>query len=372
MKVTFPHMGNTYITAKTLLDELGVDYVIPPFNNKKALEIGTKHAPELACLPLKINIGNYIQAFEQGADTVLITGGCGPCRFGYYCEIEREILKDIGYEMDVIALEMPDQGIGELIRRIKKLSGGFDVLKLYRAIKNAAQVSAAVDALEKLSYKVRPREAEKGTTDRIYKAFQNKVLKVEGGSAIKKLISDTRRQLEEVQLKQDYIPLKIGIVGEIYTTIDSYTSFNMDIRLGNMGVEVDRAVTISEWVIDHIIKNALHLPRDTRYIEAAKPYLGAMIGGHAQETVGNTVLYARDGYDGILQIYPLTCMPEIVAQSILPAIERDFNIPILTLIIDELTGEAGYMTRLEAFMDLLNKRRERNSIAEEASVLSGY
>ena len=32
--------------------------------------------------------------------------------------------------------------------------------------------------------------------------------------------------------------------------------------------------------------------------------------------------------------------------------------PIMTLIIDELTGEAGYMTRLEAFVDMLKLRRE--------------
>lgn len=372
MKITFPHMGNTYITGKVLLDELGVEYVVPPFNNKKALEIGTKYSPEMACLPLKINLGNYIQAYEQGADTVLITGGCGPCRFGYYCEIEREILKDIGYEMDVIALEMPDQGIGELVRRVKKIAGGFNVFRITKTLKNVAQISVMVDELEKLTYKVRPREIKKGTTDRIYKNFQNQVLKVKGASQIKQLIKDTREKLENVEIDRNYVPMKIGIVGEIYTTIDSYTSFNIDAKLGNMGIEVDRAVTISEWVVDHIIKTALHLPRDTRYIDAAKPYLGTMIGGHAQETIGNTILYAKEGYDGVLQIYPLTCMPEIVAQSILPAIERDYNIPILTLIIDELTGEAGYMTRLEAFIDLLKKRRERTSIAEETSLLFGH
>lgn len=95
-----------------------------------------------------------------------------------------------------------------------------------------------------------------------------------------------------------------------------------------------------------------------------------MIGGHAQETVGNTVLYAKGGYDGVVQIYPLTCMPEIVAESILPAIERDYNIPILTLIIDEMTGEAGYLTRIEAFVDLLKRRRERAEI-EQNFALSG-
>jgi len=124
--------------------------------------------------------------------------------------------------------------------------------------------------------------------------------------------------------------------------------FNIDSILGGMGVEVHRANTISGWIIEHILKAVVPFTKDKRYAEAAKPYLGTMIGGHAQETIGNTVLLCQRRLDGIIQIYPLTCMPEIVAESILPAVERDYNIPILTLIIDEMTGEAGYMTRIEA------------------------
>lgn len=358
MKLTFPHMGNTYIATKVLLDELGADYVIPPFNNRRALEIGTKYAPELACLPLKINLGNYIQAYGQGADTIMITGGCGPCRFGYYSEIERGILRDAGLEMDVIALEMPDGGPPELFSRIKRVTGGLNACRLAGAVRRAAQTSLLVDELERLTYRTRPRELLRGSTDRIYGNFRNDVLKAKGFEDVKRLIHDTADSLERLETDHTKIPLMVGIVGEIYTTIDSYTNMNIDMKLGNMGIEVHRAVTVSEWVFDHMLKKALHLPCDTAYIEAAKPYLGAMIGGHARETVGNAVLYAKRGFSGIVQIYPLGCMPEIVAQSILPSVERDHNIPILTLIIDEMTGEAGYMTRLEAFLDVLERRSE--------------
>ncbi|MCX7745608.1 MAG: CoA protein activase [Clostridia bacterium] len=359
MKVTFPHMGNTYIPAKMMLDEFGVDYVIPPYNNKESLEIGTKYAPESACLPLKINVGNFIHAYEKGADTVIITGGRGPCRFGYYAELHREILKDAGYDMDIISLELPDQGIRELLKRIKKLSGTLNVFKIVKIMAMITKIAKMVDELEALTFWVRPREIEKGAVDKIYKVFQRKVIQAKGYSEIKKLILETRRSLLAVEQNEDYKPLRVGIVGEIYTTIDPFANMNIASTLGNMGVEVNRYVTVSGWIIEHMIKNALHLPRDLSYAQAAKPYLGAMIGGHAQETVGNTVQYAQDGFDGIIQIYPLTCMPEIVAENILPKIGNDYNIPILTLIIDEMTGEAGYLTRVEAFVDLLNRRRER-------------
>jgi predicted nucleotide-binding protein (sugar kinase/HSP70/actin superfamily) len=54
---------------------------------------------------------------------------------------------------------------------------------------------------------------------------------------------------------------------------------------------------------------------------------------------------------------PFGCMPEIVAESILPRIYEDYGVPVMTLMVDEMTGEAGYFTRLEAFVDLLEQRR---------------
>ncbi len=52
-------------------------------------------------------------------------------------------------------------------------------------------------------------------------------------------------------------------------------------------------------------------------------------------------------------------MPEIVAQSILPKVSRHYDMPVLNFILDEHTGEAGMITRLEAFVDLLERRRKR-------------
>lgn len=368
MKVTFPHMGNTYISAKALLDDIGVEYIIPPYNNKKTLEIGTKYAPEMACIPLKINLGNYIQAHELGADTILITGGRGPCRFGYYCEMSKEILADANYNMEVITIDGPNGDMKQFLDKIKKLVGDFNIYKILKVIKNTTMVAKRVDEIEKLTFKIRPRELKKGSTDSVYNEFHNKVSSVKGSKEILELLEQTEKKLLEIEIDKDFVPLKVGIVGEIYTTIDPFSNFHIESKLGNMGIEVDRAVTISGWIIEHMLKNVLPIKKDLQFSDAAKPYLGRMIGGHAQETIGNTVLYAKKGYDGVIQIYPLTCMPEIVAQSILPSIERDCDIPILTLIIDEMTGEAGYMTRIEAFVDLLNKRRERLKIGKDVAL----
>lgn len=371
MKLTFPHIGNTYMVAKALLDDFGADYVVPPFNTDKTLEIGLKYCAEAHCLPFKIFVGNMMQAHELGADGMLITGGCGPCRLGYFGEMLRKSAQDIGINMDIITLEVPDQGISELISRIKKISGTSNLISVGKVVNNAKNVSVAVDKLESLARKKRPREIQKGSVDKIYHAFQKDVLKVYGSPDILRLIKETEDKLNELEIDQKLKPLKVGIVGEIYTTIEPYSNFRVEELLGKMGVEVERKVTVSHWIINDMVKKAFHLPVDLSHEKEAKKYLGRIVGGHTHHTIGNSVLHAKAGYDGVIHLYPLGCMPEIVSQSILPAVEEDCGIPIMTVIRDEMTGEAGFATRIEAFVDLLKKRREEH-INGQKNMLYGY
>jgi len=53
-------------------------------------------------------------------------------------------------------------------------------------------------------------------------------------------------------------------------------------------------------------------------------------------------------------------MPEAVAKSVVAGVGREYNIPILHLAIDEHAGEAGMITRVEAFVDVLEMRRQQN------------
>ena len=53
-------------------------------------------------------------------------------------------------------------------------------------------------------------------------------------------------------------------------------------------------------------------------------------------------------------------MPEIVAKSVFDRTEHSREIPVLSLIFDEMGGEAGYITRVEAFADLLQRKKRRS------------
>lgn len=359
MRVTFPHMGNLYIPLKAMLQYLEVDVVVPPPSSKKTLNLGVKHGPEFACMPLKLNLGNFMEAREMGADTIIMAGGCGPCRFGYYAQIEHAILKDIGCDMQLIVLEPPEKNISELIVKIKKITGSRSWWQVIQAIRFGYQKALAVDEMEKTAFQVRPREAKSGATDR---AFSEALTLIDNAASQVELTEARKKAgtiMAGVARKHGGPVVRIAVIGEIYTLLEPFSNHRLERHLGLLGVEVDRSIYLSEWVNDHLLFGLVKGLRSSKdSCASASPYLCHFVGGHGQETVGSAVNYALAGYDGIIQVYPFTCMPEIVAQSILPGVGSDYDIPILTLIMDEHTGEAGLQTRLEAFIDLLVRRKE--------------
>lgn len=365
MKVTFPHMGNAWIVIQTLFESLNVEVVVPPVNSKRTLNLGTRLAPESACLPLKLNLGNYIEAADQGADTIVITGGIGPCRFGYYGEVERQILRDAGYDYEVVTLEPPNGSLLGLAKRIRYLAGTKNSwTKILRTLRFTYLKSVALDRVEDLIHAARPRLPSPLSTERLYEEAKSRLGQTMSEKGIFETVhwlqeSIRERQAESIFSANGYDkPLRIGIVGEIYTILDPYSSIGIEEELGRLGVEVDRSIYLSGWVGNHIFQGLAPGYRSIKsYPKHAKPYLPHFVGGHGRETVGAAVKFAREGFDGIIQIFPLSCMPEIVAASILPKVQEAYKIPIMTLIVDEHTGQAGIQTRLEAFVDLLERPR---------------
>ena len=62
-------------------------------------------------------------------------------------------------------------------------------------------------------------------------------------------------------------------------------------------------------------------------------------------------------------------MPEIMSQNFFPAMRENCEIPILPLIMDEQTGKAGYITRLEAFDEKTQKKKRAGACCQRQIVL---
>ncbi|MCL4425107.1 MAG: CoA protein activase [Firmicutes bacterium] len=365
MKVTFPHMGNLYIPVRAILQELGLEVVVPPLPSKNSLNFGVKHSPEFACFPLKVNLGDFIEAHHRGADTVIMAGGSAPCRFGYYAEVQREILRDLGYELEMVVLEPPRGHLGELLEKIRRLTGKRSLRQVWAALQLGWEKFLAVDEVERLSHRVRPREGRRGSTTAAYRQALALIDQAGDIQETRSALARGEEILNNIPRKSGVSPVRIGLVGEIFMLLEPFANLHLEEALGELGAEVERSLYLSDWIKTHLFLDALRWKKkkESRVAEAAAPYLRHFVGGDGLDSVGNTVLYAQQGFDGVIQLMPFTCMPEIVAQSILPRVSQEKNIPVLTLILDEQSGEAGIRTRLEAFVDLLERRR--TALAQE-------
>jgi len=146
----------------------------------------------------------------------------------------------------------------------------------------------------------------------------------------------------------------------VFMVVEPFANMGLENTLGGLGAQLERGIYLSDWFKENVLLDVLRLKKASAIKAAAAEYLGHFVGGEGLESVANTVLFSRRGFDGVIQIMPFTCMPEIVAQSVLGRVSRDLDIPVLHLVLDEHSGEVGLQTRLEAFVDLLRMRRRRS------------
>ena len=360
MKISFPHMGYSYIGFKHLVEELGFECILPPVPSQKTFTYGVRYSPEFACMPFKVLMGTYVEVLEKGAEVLISSGGIGPCRAGLYGMIHEKILQDAGYDCKMLIIDPPQASIREFYENLallktKNMGWG----QFLRIIRTAWTKLDSLDKLEMFTAQKRAYEVVKGSTQQ---ALERAVADIDAAKTLKEVKEaeeEGKKLIEAVPKDYTKRPLKVGIVGEIFVVIEPFMNMDIERRLGEMEVITHRSIYITTYV-----RNLINKKNEAHIIEAARPYLDQLIGGHGINSVGEAVLYGKEGYDGVIQLAPFTCIPEIVARSILPRVTKDYDIPVLTINIDEQTGEQGVQTRLEAFLDLL---REKRRVLEECS-----
>ena len=350
MRLALTHMGNIDIAVKAIADKVGIDLIMTPPTTQRSLSLGVKHSPETVCLPFKLQLGNMIEALEMGADTIVMPGGPGPCRFGYYHKVHERILRELGYKFQMVT-----QGKG-IMHIIKHLTNGAPLRQLIPAFHFGIAKLKAAEELERLAHKARAVERDKGQTNRIHKEGRQAIDDARDYRQLKQARREYRHELARLPKITSPAPLKIGVTGEFFIVIDPFANMDIEIELGKLGVEVCRSIYLSDWVRLNPFVYAFGLLEKAKSHKAAMPYVSRHLGGDGWQSVGEKVLHARD-WDGIVHLEPFGCMPEITARNIMPSTKE--NLPVLNIICDEYTGKAGTISRLEAFTDMLQRKKRR-------------
>ena len=110
------------------------------------MEIGSKYSPDFVCVPFKYNLGNYIEALENGANVLIQAGG--GCRYGYYAEIQEQILKDMGYKFTLIKLFGDNINLFSLYKISRKIGTKLSFGRFIYYILLTIQMVKDIDAVE--------------------------------------------------------------------------------------------------------------------------------------------------------------------------------------------------------------------------------
>lgn len=365
--IAFPQMGNLRIPVVAALKAMGANLCLPPDNNKAALTLGTRYSAETVCLPYKLNLGNYIQALDAGANVILMFCAPGTCRLGNYAKMQEAKLKDLGYDFEMIVFDMYKGKFVEIIKKFGLATGNKSISKAVSGIKIGLAKFDAVDAIERKLFYYRPREIESGSAEKIYISGRSAIDRAKTVDEVKIALQDSLNRFKLLKIDKNKEILKIYLTGEFYVLLDPFTNMDIEKELGLLGVEVDRQIMLSDW-INGALSPKWHKKTEShreRAVRTAKKYLTRAVGGECIESVGDVVYAAENNIDGVIHIGPFNCIPEIVSQCILPHVSQKENIPVISLLMDEHTGRAGMITRLEAFVDLVKRHRNENHLKKE-------
>jgi predicted nucleotide-binding protein (sugar kinase/HSP70/actin superfamily) len=126
----------------------------------------------------------------------------------------------------------------------------------------------------------------------------------------------------------------VAVLGHPYNLYDPFINHNLLARLAKMGI-------------------AVLVP------ERLGPWPAADYWTFEYELVGAAYLaLAREEVTGLVVVVPFGCGPDGVMVETVRLLAAEAGVPFLVLTLDEHAGEAGLVTRLEAFVDMLNWKRK--------------
>lgn len=297
-----PKMGRYTDIFVEALKELGLNVMQTPDISAKTVKLGVKYSPDMICYPFKVSLGNFIECLEAGATDLIMYNNCGRCRYRQYYIMQDLIIKGLDYKFTMHQIR-PKRLLADL-KRLNPKNSYFKVInvvrKYWKEIKNLE---------DSYNAEINPEE------------------------------------------------INIGIVGEIFTVLEPQVNMHLMTKLRKRYVKAHTLVNIR-----HLITNVFggKIFKKNPDLEAAKAYIdGGEIGGHGVENIRDTIHFVNNKIDGVIHLLPLSCMPETTIEPVLNKICYDANIPILRISIDETNSELNTETRLETFIELIKRKKQR-------------
>ena len=349
-------------------------------------------------------------AFDARRYAYFLPGAAGPCRFGMYNRLQRLVLDRFAEfrEVPIAAITTADSyGAGGLVPA--RDATAFRLMAFMAVI--------AADALDRILWRARPYERAPGGVEAVHAAALARLSRAIEGGGLRRDFGPLRAIVGEAAREaraciDPALPRRprIGVVGEIY--LRSHPGANQGLlrELERHGAEVVIA-SLAEWItfvtfcrVREQRRKAVAALRsgklgaagaalrawagqavEYRYLNARRRWLYAAAGRHldiaadhdvhvvgrrlegerhfsfdvgteAVLSIGGALEHAAHGCDGIVNVYPFTCMPGTIATAVLAPLLGARGVPYLEVPCDE-TRRPNRETQVRTFVWQALQRR---------------
>jgi predicted nucleotide-binding protein (sugar kinase/HSP70/actin superfamily) len=286
---------------EVFFENLGFEVLLSPKTNKEIVEIGVKISDPETCFSNKVYFG-HLKWLEGKCDLIFVP----------------RLKRKGNFEYCPKFFGLPD--LAKILVKTRVLTKTFDEKK-----------EKFEESLVKLGEKVEKKKEE------IEKAFQE---------ALKKEKEIREKQEKEVLEKLKSSSKKIVLISHPYNLYDEYINLRIKERLEKLGVIPIFIEEIPTSNIGYLTSNIESLIFNLGY-----PQFHWEFAKEIMEKINEVLKYK---ISGAIEISSFACGCDAVLKEFVEKKFKENKIPFLYLIIDEHTGEAGFQTRLEAFVDTIS------------------
>ena len=308
-----------YPLWKDFFNRLGADVILSGPTNKKILDLGIRSALSEVCLPVKIFYGHVLSLSER-VDYILIPRMVCVDKGAFFCP------KIIG---------LPDMVKSSLDYLCPQICPVIDVRQPYSTWKNSLlQVGQLIT-----DNSIEISQAFSVSWENFQRNYFKNILFSNNSSG---KISQKNVQNRKKTIKGNEIPVNIAVLGHDYLIDDSYINLDLINKLKKMNVNV----LTPDMVHPGIIKKQLK--------KLYKPIFWSL----SRKVVGAGFYYFEKKIEGIIHLTSFECGEDsMVGELIHHQSQKHPGVAYTEFVFDEHTGEAGINTRIEAFLDMIRRKK---------------
>lgn len=305
--------------------DLGIKIVLSDITTKQTMTSGSALVVTETCLPIKVYIGHILNLIDKGIDKIFVPSIQSIAPKIYNCSKIR--------------------GLPDLVRNVVKK----DFTMIEATLDKSEKNHGLYDFLAEMAkpFGITDMERIKKASKAGWRTYNNFHIMSKSGMSYKKAMNYALQGKVFIENQTKEFPISIALISHGYNIFDERTSMKIFDKLEKMDVRVYSSLQLSNEQMDDGIKA-----------------LGQeMYWANEREMTGAAGHYLKDTkIDGLITLTAFGCGPDSLMIERITRQAKRFNKPLLNLTVDEQTGEAGFITRLEAFVDMLFRKKRAKII----------